>query len=240
MPYVAGLLSPLLELYPLLHGRQSEFLIASSCLAHTVPFASLRRNTTTCASNLARSLSLSPSLGSTDTAEPRSVTGQGARTGMPPSCCPCVASAPLAYVNRACRIDEKPNFAIRFLLPVSKALTRRVSLRVSTDPTRRTVCGVSSLPSLPTFLVPFAPLAPSPRSLHAQHNTSRRTGGGKRDICRALLSKRPIQTLARSLADCRPTSRNNHEAARSNMALARRRRPSLESIYEIMRLASLP
>lgn len=164
---------------------------------------------TTCASNLAPSLSLSLSFSREydGRTRPNHDRSPGARTGMPPSCCPCVASVPLASVSRARRerIDEKPNSAVRFLLPVSKALTRRVSLRVSTDPTRRTVCGVSSpLPSLP-FPSPVAPSSPPPRSLHAQHNTSR-TGGGKRDICRALLSKRPIRTVARRCCRLSATS----------------------------------
>lgn len=72
-----------------------------------------------------------------------------------------------------------------------QALTRRVSTCLYARRLAGLVWrGVSSSPprsSLAPYRRPSFPL------LHTQHNTSR-TGGGKRDTCLALLSKRPIRT----------------------------------------------
>lgn len=77
-----------------------------------------------------------------------------------------------------------------------QALTRRVSTCLYA----RRLAGLvwrcppllfSSLFAPPPSPSPHPPSHPLP---HTQHNTSR-TGGGKRDTCLALLSKRPIRTV---------------------------------------------
>lgn len=78
-------------------------------------------------------------------------------------------------------------------IPVCEALTRRVSTCLYA---RRLAGLVWRYPPLLFSLLPLLSLRPPPPSPapHTQHNTSR-TGGGKRDTCLALLSKRPIRTV---------------------------------------------
>lgn len=99
---------------------------------------------------------------------------------------------------------RETTFDTRGSIPVCKPL-RAASLRVSTLADSPDLCGgvllsspllalrhpPPSPPPLQRHRAPSPPLLPLP---HTQHNTSR-TGGGKRDTCLALLSKRPIRAV---------------------------------------------
>lgn len=120
---------------------------------------------------------------------------------MPPSCCPCGrlrTCSRLGGCLRASRVSknrrERPTPRFDSGL---KALTRRVSLRVSTDPTRRTVCGASpaSSPHRPPF---FLPLTPS--SLFTRNTTQAAPEAGNETYVghyfRSGQSGRPIRAIA--------------------------------------------
>lgn len=111
-------------------------------------------------------------------------------------CCSACASRrfPLALLRRHRSERNPPSAPPRFdSSPQSPYAPRLyVSLR---SPTRRTCVAVCPLLSASLL---FASLTVSPSSLLSsrapKRNTSR-TGGGKRDTCLALLSKRPIRTI---------------------------------------------
>lgn len=161
------------------------------------------------ASNLALSLALSGGreYNMTDGHSRTNTVGHRAVRGrrMPPdvACsalrarltCVCVARSRGVLRRNTGRPREKSpsDSDTRGSIPVCKALTRRVSTCLYA---RRLAGLVWRYPPLLFSLLPLLslrPPAPSPAP-HTQHNTSR-TGGGKRDTCLALLSKRPIRTV---------------------------------------------
>lgn len=110
------------------------------------------------------------------------------------STCVCVARS--RGVLRRARGDREKSPSdsdTRGSIPVCKAFTRRVSTCLYARRLAGLVWRYPPLLFSPLPLLSLRPPPPSPAP-HTQHNTSR-TGGGKRDTCLALLSKRPIRTV---------------------------------------------
>lgn len=229
MPYVAGLPSPLLELYPLLHGRQSVsdplLVLASLRTAYVSPSVSRSASPpllcvatpTTCQQpcSLTRSLggreyNMTDGHSRTNTVGHRAVRGRR----MPPdvACsalrtrltCVCVARVPVACLEEHRETERNhlptPTPAVRFR---SAKPLRAASLRVSTLADSPDLCGgillSSSLFCLSSL---YGPLPPLPRLTRNTTQAAPEAGNETHvwHYFRSGQSGRSAQTSARHLS----------------------------------------